>query len=549
MTVVIIVIIASFTIVMGILYQYFSEIQENQLREELHGIAIATEQLGTSYLENLNNDKYRITWIRQDGSVIFDNQIATKELDNHLKRKEIQEAIISGTGHSMRYSSTLTESTLYEAVKLNDGSILRLSISRASILVLVLGMMQPFFVVMVIAIILSIFLSRRMAKRVVAPINNLALDTTIENEVYEELAPFYQYIKNQQHQIQAQIRSLRQKQEEFDQITGNMREALVILDKSNCIVSINPAGKSLFNTDKSCIGEDVSAIDRSFLMHRAVDEAVKAGRASFSSDMGFKKYHFDLSRIDANGKRRGLVILGYDITEQSNAEKNRKEFTANVSHELKTPLQSIIGASELLKNDMVEESDVPRFLGHIHNEAERLVKLIDDIIRLSQIDENTNMEWENISLKKVSYEVKNYLADIAKKKNISVIIEGDEGTVYGVYRLIYEIIYNLCENAIKYNNEDGNVHIFITCNGEEVKFQISDNGIGISPEDQEKVFERFYRADKSHSKKIGGTGLGLSIVKHAVLYHSGKISLQSRLGEGTVIDILFPQRNLEIDRD
>ena len=533
------VLIASLIIITGVLYQYFGTTQEAQLRDELSLAAEATEQLGESYLNNLDSDRYRLTWVGADGTVIFDSHADAASMENHASREEIKEALVSGTGSSIRHSATLTEQTIYEATRLNDGSVLRISVSRATALLLVLGMIQPIVIVLVIAIALSAWLAHRMAKRVVEPLNKLNLEKPMENDAYEEISPLLHRIHAQHREIKHQMNALKRKQDEFEQITGNMKEALVLLDNTGRIVSINPAAKSLFGTGNTCIGEDFLTIDRKQNMRMALEEANTQGHADFRTKKNGREYQFDLSRIDSDGKNHGVVILAFDITEQVNAEKHRQEFTANVSHELKTPLQSIIGSAELMENGIVKEEDVPRFVGHIRKEASRLVFLIDDIIRLSQLDEGTEMPHEDVSLKVLAEEVCETLSDAAKMKDVSLEVSGDDGVINGVRRLLYEVVYNLCDNAIKYNNPGGKVEVAVTEQQGSVKISVSDTGIGIAPEHQDKVFERFYRVDKSHSKQSGGTGLGLSIVKHAVQYHHGKITVESELNKGTTISVLF----------
>ena len=422
---------------------------------------------------------------------------------------------------------------------MNDGSVLRISVSRATAVVLVLGMLQPIAIVLVIALALSAWLAHRMAKRVVEPLNKLNLDKPMENEAYEELAPLLRRINAQHLEIKAQMRKLKQKQDEFEQITGNMKEALVLLDGSGRIVSINPAARKLFGVDASCIGDDFLTVNRKQTMRQAISDTQEDGQAFFRAAMNGREYQFDLGRIDSNGAVQGIVILAFDITEQVNAERNRREFTANVSHELKTPLQTIIGSAELMENGIVKPEDTPAFIGRIRKEATRLVSLIDDIIRLSQLDEGNDMPREDISLRVLAEEVCETLSDAAKAKGVSLEVTGDDGIVNGVNRLLYEVIYNLCDNAIKYNNPDGSVKVFVAEENNGVRLSVQDTGIGIAPEHQNKVFERFYRVDKSHSKQSGGTGLGLSIVKHAVQYHHGKITIESEENNGTTISVLF----------
>ena len=539
LSVAIAVLLASLVIMIGVLYPYFGNVQEAQLKDELSLAASATEQLGKSYLEGLDYNRYRLTWVDADGTVLFDSHADAAAMENHADREEIKEALVSGTGSSTRQSSTLTEQTIYEAARLNDGRVLRISVSRATALVLVLGMLQPIALVLIITIALSAWLAHRMAKKVVEPLNKLNLEKPMENEAYEELSPLLHRIHAQHSEIKNQMRTLKHKQNEFDQITSNMKESLVLLDGMGRIISINPAARTLFGAGITCVGEDFLTINRKQNMRLALEEAKTHGHADFRARENGREYQFDLSRIDSDSSSHGMVILAFDVTEQVNAEKHRQEFTANVSHELKTPLQSIIGSAELMENGIVKAEDVPRFVGHIRKEASRLVFLINDIIRLSELDEGAEMFHEDVSLKVLSEEVCETLADAAKLKDVSLEVSGDDGVINGVRRLLYEVIYNLCDNAIKYNNPGGRVKVTVEQKPGGVLLGVQDTGIGISPEHQDKVFERFYRVDKSHSKQSGGTGLGLSIVKHAVQYHHGKITVESELNKGTTISVLF----------
>lgn len=534
-----IVISAVLVIITGFMYQHFGNIQQAQLKDELNIAAKATQLLGTDYLEELDSKRYRITWINPDGTVIFDSHANTAVMENHADREEIKEAFTSGTGSSTRKSSTLTEQTIYEAMRLEDGTVLRISVSHATALALVFDMLTPIVIVLIIAIVISAWLAHSMAKRVVDPLNKLNLEKPLENDAYEELSPLLNRINAQHLEIKSQILTLKRKQDEFDQITCNMKEALILLDHTGRIISINPAALKLFSIGIEYIGEDFLAVDRKQDMRFALEEAKAQGHSDFRDNINGQVYQFDISRIDSDGNTQGMVILAFDITDHVNAEKHRQEFTANVSHELKTPLQSIIGSAELMENGIVKQEDAPRFVERIRKEAIRLVSLIDDIIRLSELDEGSEMQRENVSLRMIAEEVRETLADAAKTKDITMKVIGDDGVVNGVRRLLYEIVYNLCDNAIKYNKPDGKVKISIEQQVKTVCLRVSDTGIGIAPEDHDKIFERFYRVDKSHSKQSGGTGLGLSIVKHAVQYHHGKIDVKSTLGIGTTISVLF----------
>ncbi len=537
-----VVLMTGFAIITGVLYQYFGTVQEAQLKDELSLAVNATEQMGEEYLKSLDSERYRLTWIAADGSVIFDSHADEKTMENHAEREEIQEALVTGQGSSTRKSDTLTEQTIYEAMRLSDGSVLRISVSRATALKLVLGLLQPIIVVLLIAIAFSAWLAHHISRKLMEPLNAVDLEKPLENEVYEELSPLLHRIHAQQLEIYSQMAVLKQKQEEFDQITANMKEALVLLDHTGRILSINPAAQVLFDANSNCEGEDFVTVERRQNMRNALEEAEQNGSCIFRDKKNGREYQFDLGRIDSEGVYKGMVILAFDITEQVNAEKHRREFTANVSHELKTPLQTIIGSAELMESGVVKEEDIPRFVGHIRKEASRLVTLIDDIIRLSQLDENAELPEEPVSLKEVSEEVCEILSDAAGLKNVSLEVTGDTGLITGARKLLYEIVYNLCDNAIKYNVQGGNVKISVSEESGKVCLTVQDSGIGIAPEEHSKIFERFYRVDKSHSKQSGGTGLGLSIVKHAVQYHHGEIAVKSEINNGTAITVSFKKK-------
>ena len=534
------VLLASLLIIMGFLYDYFGGVEENQLRDELSLAAAAVEDGGTDYLSQLTADRYRLTWIAADGSVLYDTKTDAESLENHASRAEVSQALATGIGESTRYSSTLMEKTMYYAQRLDDGTVLRISISRATVGMIAVGMIQPLLIVLIVALILSGLLARRLSRRIVDPLNSLDLEHPLDNDAYEELSPLLKRIHRQHVEIQTQLRELREKTDEFTQITGSMREGLVLLDEHGSILSINAAAQALFGADAQCVGRDFLTIERSHEISAAIQAAAADGHSEVRAERAGRVFQFDISRITSDGKFLGTVILAFDITEQEFAERNRREFTANVSHELKTPLQGIIGSAELIENGMVKPDDLPRFVGHIHAEAAHLVTLIDDIIRLSQLDEGDAMPTEPVDLLAVSQEAAENLHDAAAARNVTVSVTGQPAVLPGVRRLIYEIVYNLCDNAIKYNRDGGRVDVTVAADAGGSSITVADTGIGIAPEHQSRVFERFYRVDKSHSKASGGTGLGLSIVKHAVQYHHGRIELESTPGTGTTIRVVFP---------
>ena len=534
------VLLASLLIIMGFLYDYFGGVEENQLRDELSLAAAAVEDGGTDYLSQLTADRCRLTWIAADGSVLYDTKTDAESLENHASRAEVSQALATGTGESTRYSSTLMEKTMYYAQLLDDGTVLRISISRATVGMIAVGMIQPLLIVLIVALILSGLLARRLSRRIVDPLNSLDLEHPLDNDAYEELSPLLKRIHRQHVEIQTQLRELREKTDEFTQITGSMREGLVLLDEHGSILSINAAAQALFGADAQCVGRDFLTIERSHEISATIQTAVTDGHSEVRAERAGRVYQFDISRITSDGKLLGTVILAFDNTEQEFAERNRREFTANVSHELKTPLQGIIGSAELIENGMVKPEDLPRFVGHIHAEAARLVTLIDDIIRLSQLDEGDAMPTEPVDLLAVSQEAAETLQDAAAARDVTVSVTGQPAVIPGVRRLLYEVVYNLCDNAIKYNRDGGRVDVTVAADADGSSITVADTGIGIAPEHQGRVFERFYRVDKSHSKASGGTGLGLSIVKHAVQYHHGRIELESTPGTGTTIRAVFP---------
>ena len=534
------VLLASIVIIMGCLYEYFSNIQKDKLADELDIAASAVELYGTDYLKNIDSERYRITWIQADGKVIYDTQAGADSMENHADRQEVKQALAEGEGSSSRYSDTLMEKTSYYARLLDDGSVLRVSTTYATAGLLVLGMLQPILVVLIAALVLSGILARRISKRIVEPMNSIDLDRPLENDTYEELSPLLNRINQQHKEIEMQMRYLKQRTDEFTQITESMKEGLILLDNKGNVLSINEAAQNILETDSDCIGQSFLSIERSRNINNAIQSAFEEGHSEIYAQYGSREYQVDISRIESGGETVGAVLLAFDITEQQNAQRNRREFTANVSHELKTPLQGIIGSAELIENGMVKPEDMPRFIGHIRKEASRLVTLIEDIIRLSQLDEGRQMPSEQVDLFELADEVKSVLEGACEAKNINMKLMGEHVCVDGVKRLLYEIIYNLCDNAVKYNNEGGIADIDISSDEKNAYITVRDSGIGIPQDQQQRVFERFYRVDKSHSKESGGTGLGLSIVKHAVSYHNGTISMNSEPGNGTEIRVSIP---------
>lgn len=530
------VLLASLLIILGCLYDYFGGVQKSQLWAELDMAAAGVETSGMAYFDALEPESSRLTWIAADGSVLYDAQADEHNMENHADRVEVQEAIASGRGSSERQSSTLLEKTVYCARRLTDGSVLRISISHATLVMLIVGMLQPICIVLLVALILAFWLASSLSRRIVEPLNTLDLDHPLDNQTYDEIAPLLRRISQQNRQIRNQLQQLRQSQDEFAQITASMGEGLVLLDSKGAILSINPAARKLFHAENMEAGRDFLTLERSREIREAIAAATQEGHSELTLERGGRIYQIDISRIESDEKIVGVVLLVFDVTEKLEAERARREFSANVSHELKTPLTAILGSSELLQTGMVKPEDTIRFVGHIHTEAARLLTLIEDIIRLSQLDEGVKPPTETVDLAAVAEEAVQQLREKAEKNQVALNIAAEVCCLQGVPRLFHEIVYNLTENAIKYNVSGGSVTVSVTADG---VLTVADTGIGIPPEHQARVFERFYRVDKSHSKAIGGTGLGLSIVKHACSYLGATVELQSEAGKGTTITVRF----------
>ena len=539
----VIALIASIIIIMGCMYDYFGGVRERQLSGELTLAAAGVEKDGYEYLEALPKGDFRLTWVSKDGSVLYDTQADGQALENHAERKEIHDALISGEGKSTRYSATMLEKTVYNAKRLSDGTVLRISVRGVTMGTLVIGMLQPIFIVAAIVLILSFFLAKRISSKIVEPLNGLDLENPLENDTYDEIAPLLTRISRQQNKIDSQLAELQRKKDEFVQITESMSEGLVLLDNKGVILSINRAARELFSADESAVGRDFLTVERNSELDKAFSSAINgaSGSAEASLTYGNREYRASISRIESDGAVVGAVLLTFDVTEKAQAERIRREFTANVSHELKTPLTSIIGSADLIENGLVKPEDMPRFVGHIHTEASRLLSLVEDIIRLSQLDEGVSLPDETVDLGEIAAETVSELCGKAEEKKVTISLDIDgDAVLKGVPRLAQEIVYNLTDNAIKYNVDGGKVTIAVKKTDGGTVLSVSDTGIGIPPEHTDRVFERFYRVDKSHSKAVGGTGLGLSIVKHAAACFGASVDLRSEVGKGTEITVKFP---------
>lgn len=541
------VFISCIVLIMGVLYEYFEAQQKKQLNSELELAFIGVEKLGVSYLQTLDSQNERFTYISASGEVIFDTSINSDKLENHRERQEVKEALEKGHGESIRYSGTLTEKTIYMAKKLPNGDIIRVSISQMTIWKLFISMSQPLFIVALLSFAVSYFAARKMATKIVNPLNEMNLDKPLENEAYDELAPMLKRLEYQQRKIENQRQELGKKESELNSVIANMKEGLVLLSADRKIIGINPAAEIFFNADDRCIGRDFLLIERDHKITSLLDEAELKGAKELLLDRKGRVFQINASSIGGEQSKQGTVLLIFDITDKAFAEQNRREFAANVSHELKTPLHTIMGSSELIENGMVKGEKLTAFAGQIKSEASRLVSLIEDIMHISKLDEKIEMTAEKVNLAEIAESELKALSCLASEMKVSTSLDtsGYDGiAVYAPSQLVREIFHNLCENAVKYNVCGGKVNINIESMDGKDYIKVKDNGIGISKENRERVFERFYRVDKSRSKESGGTGLGLSIVKHAVEYMGGSIQMISDEGKGTEICVCLPKRHI-----
>ncbi len=536
-----IVLLASFVLITGVLYEYFSNKQMDQLNMQTHLAAQGVEVAGEGYFSDMDIDGCRITWIAADGTVLYDSQAEQSDMENHADREEVREAFESGHGESMRYSTTLMERQLYSADLLPDGTVVRLSDMQYTPLTLILGMIQPVVIIALLALLLSMMLASRMSKRVVKPLNELCLDDAEKIDTYPELTPLTDKLRSQQNQLREQENELRRRRDEFDAATGNMTEGLVVLNEQGHILSINKSATHALNISKYCIGSSILSLNDTPQLRELIEKALGGEHCEAHITLGGISYRFYASPVLSGDKISGAALLMLDTTEKEKAEQLRREFSANVSHELKTPLHTISGCAELLANGIVKPEDVPHFLSQIQSEAKRMISLIEDIIKLSHLDEGAeDMQREDIDLLSVARREADNLAQAAEDADVKLTASGESVVINGIPQLLNAIVHNLCENAIKYNRPGGFASVNVRREGSSALLTVEDNGIGIPSDQQDRIFERFYRVDKSHSKEVGGTGLGLSIVKHAASLHNAAISVSSVPDKGTKIEIAFP---------
>ena len=532
--------------VMGILYRNFDGQMRKELSKEAAYLAYGVEQQGLNYLKNIKDKSARITYIDQDGTVLFDNEADVSEMKNHSDRTEFQKAEKYGAGESSRYSDTLSEKTIYYALRLKDGTVLRVSGTQDSVLALVENLIFPLCGLLCLMLILSGIMASAISKRIVKPINELDLESPEENLIYEELSPLLSKIHRQNREIQNQLELAKQQQEEFALITENMQEGLIVIDKYTMILSANSSAWNLFHMDRVCQGESVYCLDREEEFRHAIEQVLSGEHTELVLKLNGSDIQLIANPVIRDKKTEGAVVLLVNVTEKLERESLRREFSANVSHELKTPLTSISGFAEIMQGGLVKNEDIPKFAGRIYKESQRLLQLVEDVIQISQLDEEkTSYVWEPVDVYQVCKNAFESLKEKAKRLNVHLYICGERMKMEAVRTLLEEAIYNVCDNAIKYNRNDGSVSVFLTQTAQEIQIVVKDTGVGIPKEDQNRVFERFYRVDKSHSKEIGGTGLGLSIVKHAVGALKGSVILRSEEGNGTEICMKFPKVHKE----
>lgn len=527
-------------LIMGVLYNYFDKQFYRELQNEASYISEGVELNGMDYLENISSGSSRITWIDKDGTVLFDNKVDASSLENHGEREEVRQAEKYGAGSSTRYSNTRNEKTINYALRLDDDTVLRVSADSDTMLRILTGMIQPIIAVIAIALIVAGILAYRLSKRIVRPLNDIDLEHPEQANTYEELSPFLRKIEVQNKQINRQIKELRRQQMEFSAITENMKEGFLIIDVKQNILSYNSSALKLLDVNGNVENENILHLNRSEDFQNAIIKSLKGEHTEQSMKFGERYYQLLANPVYQDNKVSGAIIVIMDVTEKEQREALRREFTANVSHELKTPLTSISGTAEIMANGLVKQEDIPHFANNIYKESQRLITLVGDIIKLSKLEEMDMTEQkEMVDLAEVVTSVTESLQIPASKKSISLIVQKEPCMVWGIPSILNEIVYNLCDNAVKYNVEKGTVYVKLEKKDKRVCLTVEDTGIGIPREEQERIFERFYRVDKSHSKDIGGTGLGLSIVKHGVAYHNAELKLESEVGKGTKITILF----------
>lgn len=535
------VLVACLILIMGLTSRYYSQLQQNQLRTEIALVSQAVEAGGLTYLQNLSGNDCRITWISPEGEVLFDSSQSAAPMENHLLREEIMAALESGYGESTRFSDTLLEQSIYVAQRLEDGTVLRLSFRQQTVVNLIYTLAKPMVAVVLVALTLAMWLAKRLARMVVQPLSELNLDDPGLN-TYQELVPILERMDAQRIQLQGRTRELKRKQREFDTVAAQMAEGMVLMNERCHVLTMNPAAARIMDMVRPMVGINFLDLNEAGPLKNLLGQAREGIRGSCTVQLKSGIYQAAASPVRSGGQITGVVLMMVDVTEKQRLEQQRREFTANVSHELKTPLHAISGYAELLKSGMVAPQDVGGFSDRIYLESQRMIRLVEDILKLSRLDEGGgNYTLEPVDLGAIAKAVQTELESMARQRDITLAYQGETVMVSGVPHLLSAIVTNLTTNAIKYNRAGGKVEISVATTPEGALLTVADTGIGIPEAHRERIFERFYRVDKSHSKSVGGTGLGLSIVKHAVQIHGATLKLDSRENEGTTITVRFPK--------
>ena len=539
-------VLVSLVLLVGFTYRYINEDTKGQLLAQLDYLVQGVENDGLNYLEQLENNSYRITWIAADGAVLFDNRNDIKNMENHANRQEFIEAKEKGISEVERESTTMTSRLIYAAEELSDGTVLRVAVNNISLGGVLWMLAGPAVILILCILLMATFVARRLSRRIVDPLNDLDLDHPLANDTYEELLPLLQRIEQQHKEIADQAVLLDQQRNEFQTVIDYMREGLVVLNQEGRILLINCSGRRLLRAmdQEEDAGDDEMIVSRDSMVAGLLEKAYDGKTSSASVIINDRTYEIHASPIESEECVHGVVLFFVDVTEKVEAEQLRREFSANVSHELKTPLHSISGCAELLLSGMVKEEDEPRFLKQIYDEAQHMVSLIENIIKISRLDEEADaLPVDKVDLYEVAQSVVKQLKPRAETRGIFMDLSGTHVVIKGAKTLLYEMIYNLCDNAIKYNVENGTISVNVKKTKDAAVVKVKDTGCGISEDQQDRIFERFYRVDKSHSRASGGTGLGLSIVKHAAIWHNATIKVKSKLGKGTTFIVRFPMKN------
>lgn len=537
------VMIAALTVVFFVYYHYYDQQMKDELKREADYVKAGVELSGEDYLINAVEEDLRISWISSDGEVLFDSHLGEDtvgDMENHLERDEIKAALEHGEGYSVRYSDTVSSRTLYYATRLSGGSVIRVSTEYVTALAMITDILSPALVLFVLVSILAFVVAKSLARSIVRPINEIDPENPDETKVYDELKPVMNKLSSQSYKITKQMSELKMKENEFNSITSNMSAGMIVINSKTAILSCNNSAKEILGVSGD-MPRGILSLNNSSSFREAIISALYGKNGYDTLTKGDKHYSVLVTPIFDGENVDGAVVAMLDDTEKEQREALRREFTSNVSHELKTPLTSISGFAELIRCGMADMEEAQHFAATIHKEATRLIALVGDIIRLTQLDGGEIPYDGEIDLFAVAEDVVERLSPVAERSEVSLSLEGDRTRVLGTYQILEEVIYNLTDNAIKYNVKDGYVKITVGCDDGVPFVTVKDSGIGIPKDKQDRVFERFYRVDKSHSREIGGTGLGLSIVKHAVAYHKGKISLASTENVGTEITVEFPR--------